>query len=90
MGVNHRRAHILVAQQLLDRPNVIPILQQVGSKRMQHRAIPPKAGKGQKLADEDRFQIVGVSGRLGAEHTDRTGAGGDCHEKGDYSEEGEK
>ena len=32
MGVDHRRAHVLVAQQLLDRPNIIPIFQQVGRK----------------------------------------------------------
>ena len=56
---------------------------------MPQKALPSKAGKGRKFADEDRFQITGVSGRLGAEHTDRTGGGGDCHEKGDYSEEGE-
>jgi len=52
----------------------------------QHR----KAGKDQEFAEGGGFQIVGVSGRLGAEHTDRTGAGGDCHEERDYSQEGEE
>ena len=45
--------------------------------------------RGQELEEAGCFQIVEVSGRLGAEHTDRTGAGGDCHEERDYSEEGE-
>jgi hypothetical protein len=38
MGVNHRRADVSVAQQLLDRPNIIPILQQVGGKGVAKRA----------------------------------------------------
>ena len=32
MGVNHRRAYILVAQQLLDGPDVVTILEEVGGK----------------------------------------------------------
>jgi len=31
MGVDHRRAHVLVAQELLEGPNVIAILEQVHS-----------------------------------------------------------
>jgi len=37
MGVDHRRAHVLVAQQLLDRPNIIPIFKQVGRKGVAKR-----------------------------------------------------
>ena len=37
MSVNRRRTHILVAQQLLDRPNIMPVLQQVGCKGMAKR-----------------------------------------------------
>ena len=42
MGVDHRRAHVLVAQQLLDRPNIIPILQQVGRKGVAKRMAAPE------------------------------------------------
>ncbi len=34
MGVDHRRAHIFVTEQLLDRPNIIAILKHVRRKRM--------------------------------------------------------
>jgi hypothetical protein len=34
MRVNHRRGHILVTKQLLDRADVIPALQQMGSQKM--------------------------------------------------------
>ena len=37
MGVDHRRAHVLVAQQLLDGPTIIPVLQQVGRKGVAKR-----------------------------------------------------
>jgi hypothetical protein len=34
MGVNHRRRHILVSEQLLDGPNGVSVFQQKGCKRM--------------------------------------------------------
>ncbi len=41
MGVDHRRAHIFVTEQLLDRPNIIPVLQEVGRKGVTKRKINP-------------------------------------------------
>ena len=37
MGVDHRRGHIGVAEQMLDRANIRPALQQMGRKRMAER-----------------------------------------------------
>jgi hypothetical protein len=37
MGVDHRRADMRVAQELSDCPDVVPILEQVGGKRMPQR-----------------------------------------------------
>ena len=37
MGVDHRRAHVRVAQQLMDGPTIIPVLQQVGRKGVTKR-----------------------------------------------------
>ncbi len=34
MRVHHRRADVRVAKQLLHRPDVVPVLQKVGGKRM--------------------------------------------------------
>lgn len=34
MGVDHRRADVLVSEEFLYRPDIIPVLQQVGSERM--------------------------------------------------------
>jgi len=44
MGVNHRRANVSVAQQLLDRQNIIPILQQVGGKGVAKRMAACRFG----------------------------------------------
>jgi len=33
MGIDHRRFHIFVTEKLLDRPDVIPIFEQMGGKR---------------------------------------------------------
>ena len=44
MGVDHRRAHVLMAQQLLDRPNIIPVLQQVGRKGVAKRMAACRFG----------------------------------------------
>src|SRR3972149_8272009 len=63
---------------------------QSGSDReMPPRWHPNGSEKKSKFPDERSFQIVGVSGRLGAEHTDRTGAGGDCDEDRRHPEKGE-
>lgn len=37
MGVDHRGAHILVAQELLDGPDVVAILEEVGGKGVSER-----------------------------------------------------
>ena len=37
MRIDHRRADVAVAEQLLNRPNIISILQQMGRKRMAKR-----------------------------------------------------
>jgi hypothetical protein len=34
VGVDHRRADVLVPKKFLDRPDIIPILQEMGSERM--------------------------------------------------------
>ena len=34
MGIDHGRAHILMAQQFLDGPDVVAVLKEVGRKRM--------------------------------------------------------
>ena len=33
-GVNHGRFHVLVTQELLDRPNIIAVLNQMGGERV--------------------------------------------------------
>ncbi len=38
MGVDHRRADIFVTQQLLDPPNILPVLQEVGRIGVTRRA----------------------------------------------------
>ena len=37
MRVDHRGTHVLVTQQLLNRPSIIPVLQQVGCKGVAQR-----------------------------------------------------
>src|SRR3954453_17468296 len=37
MGINHGRAYIGVSKQLLNRPNVVAVLEQVGRERMSQR-----------------------------------------------------
>ena len=44
MRVDHRRAHISVPQQFLDRPNIIPVLQQVGRKGVAQRMAACRLG----------------------------------------------
>src|SRR3989442_6299653 len=44
MGVDHRRAHVLMAQQLLDRPNIIPVLRQQGLKGVAKRMAASRVG----------------------------------------------
>ena len=44
MRVDHRRAHVLVAQQLLYRPNLILILQQVSGKGVAKRMAACRLG----------------------------------------------
>ena len=44
MGVDHRRAYVSVAQQLLDRPNIIAIFQQMGGKGVTERMTACRFG----------------------------------------------
>jgi hypothetical protein len=37
MRVHHRRAHVGVAEQFLHRPDIVPVLEQMGRKRMPKR-----------------------------------------------------
>ena len=45
MGVNHRRANVLVTQEFLDRANVIAIGQQVRGERMPKRVARDSLGQ---------------------------------------------
>jgi hypothetical protein len=34
MRIDHRRAYVLMPKELLDRPNIVPVLKQMSGKRM--------------------------------------------------------
>ena len=61
MGVDYRRPHILVSQQLLDGPDIVPILQEVRGKRVAEgvtRGGPGQARPSHRFFDgplDDRF-----------------------------------
>ena len=52
MGVDHRRAHIFVPEQLLDCPDIIPTLQEVGRKGVAKRKM--KMGRCLILQDPNK------------------------------------
>ena len=45
VGVDHRRADVLVSEQFLNRPDIIPVFQEMGSERM------PEGVAGDRLRD---------------------------------------
>src|SRR3990172_5906828 len=68
-----------------------PVMCQSGSDReMPPRWHPNGSEKKSKFPDERSFQIVGVSGRLGAEETDRAGLEGIAMKKGTIRRRGKK
>ena len=45
VSINHRRADVRMAQQLLQRPNVVPVLQQVSRETMSERVAADTLGQ---------------------------------------------
>ena len=44
MRVNHRRIHVVMAEQLLDRANVLPAFEPMGRKRVSQRVCTDRLG----------------------------------------------
>lgn len=76
MGIDHRRFHILVSQQLLDRPNVIAIFQQVGSETMAQRMARDAVGEGQALGRASHCSLKTTFIQVMATESPAAGIGG--------------